>query len=336
MTAISHPSRPISQQGHVRPVNLRTDLGQLADLIELVFAPTMDENGRAAIREMRAMSRLGAGLNVLTRLNELAQGISLGYVWEVDGRVVGNVSIYPADSKFAEKSWIIANVGVHPDYQRRGIARRLMKVSLDMIAEKGGRSVILQVEHDNHGAIHLYEQLGFVRERAFTTWTRSSLVPAPAAPDTDYFITRRRPSEWRKEMAFVGRLRPAAHGGIGWQKPLTKDAFHLSLWQQITRWVSLNTTERLVVHDEHSGDFLAVLWIQNQLTGTRTKLTLFADAHQPDAANALLVNALRRFSTASLQIEHPHDDETGNHLLARHRFNAKRTLWHMRYDVPPR
>lgn len=44
---------------HIRPVNLRTDLPTLADLIELVFAPTMDESGRAAIREMRYMSRMG-------------------------------------------------------------------------------------------------------------------------------------------------------------------------------------------------------------------------------------------------------------------------------------
>ena len=35
----------------LRPVNVRTDLAQLADLMEITFHDTMDESGRAAIRE---------------------------------------------------------------------------------------------------------------------------------------------------------------------------------------------------------------------------------------------------------------------------------------------
>ena len=129
---------PDFAQDGVRPVNLRTDLRPLADLIELVFADSMDSSGRSAIREMRYLSSLGYGLKLIARLNELAQGISLGFVYVLDGKLVGNVSVYPANypSGFGE-TWILANVGVHPDYQRRGIAGELMRASLEMIRRRG-------------------------------------------------------------------------------------------------------------------------------------------------------------------------------------------------------
>ena len=109
----------------LRPVDLRSDLRPLADLIELVFADSMDSSGRSAIREMRYLSHFGYGLKLISRLNELALGISLGFVYVMDGKLVGNVSVYPASyPKELGETWILANVAVHPDYQRRGIAAR--------------------------------------------------------------------------------------------------------------------------------------------------------------------------------------------------------------------
>lgn len=59
----------------LRPVNLRTDLAPLADLIELAFADSMDNSGRAAIREMRTLSRVAPGLGALLNVNEVAPGV---------------------------------------------------------------------------------------------------------------------------------------------------------------------------------------------------------------------------------------------------------------------
>ena len=82
-------ARPPAADG-VRPVNLRTDLRPLADLIELVFSDSMDSSGRSAIREMRFLSQMGYGLKLIARMNELALGISLGFVYIMDGKLVGN------------------------------------------------------------------------------------------------------------------------------------------------------------------------------------------------------------------------------------------------------
>lgn len=332
MTVASQPAT-LSQQGRARPVNLRTDLGQLADLIELVFAPTMDNSGRAAIREMRYMSKMGAGLHVLGRMNELAHGISMGYVWEINGRVVGNVSVYPANWPTGrDDAWIIANVGVHPDFQRRGIARHLMRVTMDMLGQKAAKHIILQVDFDNEPAIDLYASLGFIKERAFTLWNRSSMIPQPPPLDSEHFITRRRPSEWQQEMAFAAGLRSQERGGIGWLRPFHESYFHRSLWQQFKDWITFSTPERLVIRDPQTRELQALLWLNNEWTITRSKLTLFAHPDYPLAAEALMNNALRRFRTSSIQMEHPHDDPVGTEILSRYRFSPHRTVWHMRHS----
>lgn len=334
ITSLTPPqSQHLAPRQTMRPVNLRTDLAQLADLIEMVFADSMDYGGRAAIREMRAMSHMGVGLSVISHLNELAMGVNLGYVW-VDGqRVVGNVSVFPAQWHASlGTAWIIANVAVHPDYRRQGIARRLMRASLDLVRQREGKHAILQVAYDNQHAIELYESMGFVRERAFTTWMRDSRTPPPRVDAlTDVFITRRRRSEWQTEHQLVSRLRPFEQGGIGWLKPTHESLFRRTTLQRLMNWFSLSTLERLVVHTPDKKDIIASLWVDNSVGSMRVNLHLFAPPQAVEVqANALLHNALRRFRTANIVLEHPADDEPANALLHSLRFQKHRTVWHMR------
>jgi len=320
----------------LRPVNLRTDLRPLADLIELVFVDSMDENGRAAIREMRYLSKMGYGLNLISRLNELALGISLGFIYIADGKLVGNVSIYPAGyPKDMGESWIIANVGVHPDYQRRGIAYRLMEASLDMIRKRNGKQAILQVNYDNIGAQRLYEQLGFIYERPWITWRRSSFVKPPISLSPQYHITRLRPNEWESEFALAQHLRPNQKGGLGWLMPLHKKYFYVPLWKRLTNFFSLNSTEKLIIRNENNQQILASLWIENNMStvSVRTRLMVAPHINHESYADALLNNVLQRFSRSTVLIEHPRDDKIVSDLLEHYQFRPKRDLWHMRLDL---
>jgi ribosomal protein S18 acetylase RimI-like enzyme len=323
------------EQG-LRPVNMRTDLAQLADLIEIAFQDTMDENGRSAIREWRYMSSMGFLLGLLGRFNELALGIGQGYVWLEDGRIVGNVSIYPAGwHRSLGEAWLIANVSVHPDYQRRGIARQLMHASTDMIRAKGGQHAILQVDYDNEPAISLYDSLGFIRERAFTTWWRSAITSTPAMlPNASIMITHPRSSDWREEFAFARSQRPNDKGGMGWLKPVHQGLFRRSIIGSLMSWFSFNSSERLIVRAENSKRIAATLWVENGVTMASTRLTLVAHPdYDPLYAEVLLNSALRRFRTTSISIDHPLDDTAINDLLERYRFRTHRTLWHMRADL---
>lgn len=320
----------------IRPVNLQTDLAPLADLIELVFAQAMDDSGRAAIREMRYLSKMGLGLSILGRLNDLALGISNGFVWVEDNKLVGNVSIYPASLPSSVGStWIIANVGVHPSYQRRGIARKLMQSSMELLRRRGVKHAILQVDVDNAAAIPLYETLGFIKERAFTTWTRSSYATLPKDNTfDDIFITRRRSSEWQAEYGLASTVRPAQAGGIGWLKPLQPSLFHASIWQQIIRWFAISNIERLIIRSEDQSQILSSLWVENSLGTSTIRLTMMTHPdYQGLYDRALLNTVLRRFRTSSLIIEHPADDEIMAAILQQAQFRVKRSVWHMRWDV---
>jgi ribosomal protein S18 acetylase RimI-like enzyme len=326
----------ISVADGLRPVNLRTDLRPLADLIEIVFADAMDEGGRAAIREMRYLSHMGYGLNLISRLNDLALGMSLGHVYIADGKLVGNVSIYPAGyPKGMGSAWIIANVGVHPDYQRRGIARQLLEASLDMIRERRGKHAILQVNYDNMGAQRLYAGLGFVYERAWRTWRRSSFIKQPPPTSYTHHITRLRTSEWQSEYRLAQRTRPNQRGGLGWLTPLHKSYFYTPWWKRLSDVFAMRNIEKLIIRDDVQGDLVASMWLESAMntTSLRTRLLIDVDEQQRSYADALLNNVLRRFARSTVLMEHPSDDTQVNDLLTSYEFKVMRDLWHMRLDL---
>lgn len=339
MTSISLPNA--STGDGLRPINLKTDLAPLADLIELVFADSMDQSGMAATREMRTMSRLGVGLGVLAGMSDLAQGISLGYVWIADGRLVGNVSIYPANwPGAAGRMWIIANVGVHPDYQRRGIATQLMHASIESIRARGGTTALLQVDSRNDTARRLYQRFGFIDERTWTAWKRTTSARlTPASDDRSIFIAWRRPDEWRLEYEMAQRLRPASQGGMGWQRPLHPHLFRKPLLKRFDDWINLRSEERLVIRSEDQNRLLAVMWVENGFLTSSTQLTLMVEPeYQGIYDDALIQLAVRRFGDRrhALLIEHPSDEVITSEVLRAYSFRPQREVVHMRLDLQRR
>jgi ribosomal protein S18 acetylase RimI-like enzyme len=333
-------SKPTASSSEgIRPVNVKTDLAPLADLIELAFADTMDSSGRAAIRELRTLSRFGTGLGMLAGMNDLVQGIGLGYVWIQDERLVGNVSIYsanvPADRR---QTWIIANVAVHPEYRGRGIARRLMQTSLEAIAKRGATrsrpvNAILQVEQNNLPARKLYDSLGFVQEGTWKHWRRSTgtrLQPLEHSP----YLTQRRRGEWRAEYALAQRIRPH---GLGWQRPLHPGLFHRSLATALSDLINMRSFERLVVRSEDEKYVRASLWIERAFAAASVQLMLLVDPDYQGAYDEALVHlAVQRYGARSpLALEHPADDSAANALLERYHFRVQRSLVHMRWQSQP-
>jgi ribosomal protein S18 acetylase RimI-like enzyme len=320
----------------LRPINLRTDLGQLADLIELAFADSMDSGGRSAVREMRYLSRMGIGLSVLSSMNDMVQGVSMGYVWIADGRLVGNVSVYPANwPSDLGKAWIIANVAVHPEYQRRGIASQLMQASMDMIRGRRGNVAILQVDMDNYTARRLYTRLGFANEIPWTLWRRSGSALIPDAYDNSAYITRRRPGEWRAEYELAQRLRPPEAGGLGWLRPLHPNLFRKTLGQQIGDWINLRSVEHLIVRSEDEQQLLASLRIEKTL-GANTELILMVEPDYQGVYDEALINlAVRHFGGRghNLLLEHPTEEAITSEMLRRYQFRPQREVMHMKWQV---
>lgn len=334
MIALTNSPQNSTIKNGLRPVDIHQDLAPLADLIELVFRDTMDESGRAAIREMRTISQMGFAWRLLSGLPDSVLGMGQGYVWIEDGQLVGNSSIYPANwPRELGEAWLIANVGTHPNYRRRGIARQLVIASMEMIRRKGGKYAILQVDYDNQKAFDLYQDLGFVPERAFTQWTRSALVSALPSIDSSILVNRPRPSDWQALYRLAQAERPNEKGGLAWLRPLQKSEFRPSLWRSLSSLFTLNNLEELIVRD--SNDAIAAYLAVERSFVSRSRLILIRDSHtDPDYAVAVLANALRRYNSSGFLMEHPHDDMLLSPILNDLRFRPHRSVWHMRYTFP--
>ena len=83
-------------------------------------------------------------------------------VYEEAGQVVANaVLLYRRSSRQAR----IYSLIVHPDWQGRGIAHRLLDSGARAAVERGCQALGLEVRADNAPALRLYQKAGFQRIR---------------------------------------------------------------------------------------------------------------------------------------------------------------------------
>lgn len=73
-----------------------------------------------------------------------------------DGRIVGVVMA----GYEGRRGWI-NYLGVHPDYQRRGIGRSIMAAAEERLRALGCPKINLQVRTSNEDAIGFYERVGY-------------------------------------------------------------------------------------------------------------------------------------------------------------------------------
>ncbi|MCL6431285.1 MAG: GNAT family N-acetyltransferase [Anaerolineae bacterium] len=213
-------------EGHVRPVDPGRDMAAIADLIEIAFRGELDQVGRGIVAEMRQLAMLGPLLTVVEQITTFPGG----FVWEQDGRLIGNASISLEDA--ASGRWFMSNVAVHPDYQGRGIGRRVVEEALEAIRRHGGRQIVLQVRVDNEPAQRLYRRLGFERFDTVVELLRPGLLPFPAQPDIH--LRRLGIGDWPALLELARAATPAAVQRV---RPLGPGSFHPPLRQRIGEWL---------------------------------------------------------------------------------------------------
>src|SRR5215207_4727936 len=168
MSSITIPVK-VKEHPNIRPLNMLRDLPAVADLIELCFSSTMDNEGQRYLTDMRRASHDDSFLNWASHMAETASLPLAGYIWEQDGRIVGNASLIPFRNH-GRRIYLIANVATHPDYRRRGIGRALTERVMKQARDKRASAIWLHVRDDNPGAILLYQGLGFQEIARRTTW----------------------------------------------------------------------------------------------------------------------------------------------------------------------
>lgn len=237
MTAIS-----LSTSTHIRRIDLRRDLRAVADLIEICFANTMDEDGREYLRSLRWSARDFTSLAWLQGAAERIASPLFGFVWEESGHIIGNLSLIPLNRR-GQLAYMIANVAVHPDYRQQGIGRQLTQTAMDHLKQRGLSDVWLQVRDDNPVAYHLYRSLGFVERARRTTWLGRAALSLPPLCSSGLSLTHRHGHDWERQVEWLRRTYPA---DIAWNLPLSLLRLDPNPIQQFLRWLQGEKQEHWV------------------------------------------------------------------------------------------
>jgi ribosomal protein S18 acetylase RimI-like enzyme len=263
---IAEVALPVGASGHLRRVDMRRDLAQVADLVELCFYDTLDPEGRQYLNEMRRAAQNTSLMSWATNLIDEAPMPPSGYVWEQDGRLVGNLSLIPISWR-GKKAYMIANVATHPDYRGRGIAMALTTVALKYAQEHGSASVWLQVRTDNPSAIHIYHANGFIERLRRTSWYSGPNSPQPE-DKAGLIISPRQSRHWKQQREWLQRSYPTE---LTWNIPFDWNMFRPDLWGKVYRTFTLEYLRHWSVERDgqlkgvlswkHSGGLTDTIWL---------------------------------------------------------------------------
>ena len=286
--------------GRMRPLNMMRDLPSVADLIELCFSSTLDPEGRSYIDQMRRNGRDSSFLSWAPRVIETVSLPLSGFVWENNGRVVGNVSLIPF-VKHGQKIFLIANVATHPEYRRQGIARQLTAAAMARAREKHAQSIWLHVRDDNPGAIKLYHELGFVERSRRTNWYASSGTTPLGNLRSNIQVAPRTTRDWPLQSAWLARAYPAS---LDWYNTQNWGIFKPGLINALYRLMTDISTVQWSA--QRSGKLLGVLACQRSLGRTDQLWAALPEQPEPDAMTSLLLHGRRLLSQSrSLTLEYP-------------------------------
>jgi ribosomal protein S18 acetylase RimI-like enzyme len=314
------------------------DLRSVIALIEEAFTNQLDLRGQKALRELKAMSRLGPLLWLLDRLSPEFHETFSGFVWVEEGHVVGNVTVNRPN--WRSRRWFISNLAVGRAYQGQGVARELMQAAIGMARDRGGELVTLQVRADNIPALKLYNNLGF-EELLGTTELQLERVEQIALVPAEGFALRQRDySEWYKEYELARAATPSSEQQARAKGSLfSEEDFRKGFGDRVFDWLddifAGQRTYRLAVDE---GDrFIATLTVRASWWGRRHDLKMMV---HPDyrgrleemlvtKALALLGNYPRRGVAVKMSTSHQEAIET----LKRYGFMEEKTLVQMRLNL---
>lgn len=272
---------------YLRPFDVRRDLLQLAELIELAFQEELEQSGNSIAREMREMAQSGPLLWLFAANPKLTMQMS-GYVWVADGRIVGNVSLGLESGQ--PRLWTISNVAVHPGFRGRGIAQRLMQAAVEELHSRGARCAVLEVRSNNTPAQSLYRALGFelydnVEELRLPVHAWADNMHPPTLP-----LRRRRPNDWQDLYDLCKAAVPVSVQEV---MPLLPYHFQVGLERRLHAWLERTVAGRggadLVLED--GGEIVAWLQATGQVTAGSYRLDVTVHPRRRGALEPELVTA---------------------------------------------
>ena len=331
LTRSAASGRLSDPQHGIRPFDIGRDLRAVSRLIADAFADELDEQGEAALRELRILGYMSGLVHILSRSTGEFQNVFSGFVWVEGNQVVGNVTVQRASS--GSGRWQIANVAVSPAWRGRGISRALMEHALEYIRDMGGSWAVLQVRGENEIARGLYERLHF-ENMGGTSELYAPGAPRPITPPTLPNLQPFSPSE-SNLLYDLATSRPSAE--LQWWRAVRRDDFQLPLEKRIgelvSRIVGRQRTYRYAIRDYKSRFEGAIQVVARCWRGEHhIRLWLRREA-QERYAQPLILSALALLQESPrwpLRASVSTQDEVAAQTLLSHGFSVRSTLYTMR------
>ena len=310
----------------LRPLNPNKDIPQVVELLREVFGQEVDGEGAIFGTVMDSQNP-----SFLWRFDPALARLSPGYVWEADNKISGNVTLIPSNPK---GRYLIANVAVHPNYRRRGIARMLMNAAMRDVLNRRGREIYLQVESGNDKAISLYKSLGFDRLGEMTTWQTSvsrirELPPNDRPPAKVQTLPGKK---WKEAYQLDCQ---ALDPNLVWPEPERSDYYKMGLWRRFFGFMNGHQIQTYVTL-ENDSQLSGLASIKNDWGRSHEIKMRVHPRKQGELEEALLNCAIKRvryLARRNIRLIHNANDEVMNQLLPAANFTRQRILTHMRVQV---
>ncbi len=278
--------------GAMRPLDIARDLNGFGDLNAIAFSGELSRRGTDIHEELKSIRRLIPVVKALGRVSDGFRHLIDGFVWENNSQIVGSVLVQRMGND--NTRWYIAAVAVHPNYRRRGIARRLLNAAIEHARAHGAHACILDVRVDNAPAYELYKSLGFIHYDSTSEFKLEALPDGPFPKiSPPYKLRPWRLREWKISHQLTLAETPKR---VQEFLPIREDVYRITSLQRMTLPM-INRLQGLAVHRfviEHNGKPVAALRLlaQKRKRGTHELRMWFVPAYRDTLAEPLLAYAL--------------------------------------------
>ena len=185
----------------IRPFNLKGDYEQLIPFYDLIFEKELSSKGtsmQALLSEMKSFIPFFKFMGIFSKNYK---HVFDGFVYENEQKeIVSTVNV-----GYSGNYWEIAMVATHPEYRRRGLAKKLIEESLEHAKKYKAKMCVLEVLEENTPAYQLYINYGFqhfdTKVEMKLPFEKLTIIQEQAIP-SGYLLQKRKRDKTTNQMMF--------------------------------------------------------------------------------------------------------------------------------------
>ncbi len=247
----------------LRALHLPTDLVPVADMaVESFQYPenpawsVQTDEKEQLVNGIRNVARIWPLVRLMRLVSPTMLDVFLGHAWEEDGKIVGVTIVQRRGSTDV---WVVGTVGVLPAYRRRGIARKLLMASMELMRERGAAQAVLAVIDGNLPAYELYQDLGFEHYGGMIEFDARIDEPEPAPELPGGYVQKPLSAhDWQPRYELEKRICPES---MQRYDPVTEGRFRRPLGMRLLYPILMlaqGVRDRdLAIHTEGDGQLVA-------------------------------------------------------------------------------